>query len=185
MVIEHWLLALMMVLLPPSYVARGRHVAEAEIWEDYIDTTRNLSVVLQEEEPLFDGPFGRAKTATVLLALAKWETGFRNELSGDGGRSHCMLGIMTGIQGRIREGSGQELREDKQRCFRAGLRIARNSLRRCRGLMRFRLAAYASGSCSRGLEASSQRMRDAMRFWQMPLMANSFFEETDRLAEME
>lgn len=165
----------MLALLHPKDVAKWRHVDEAVIWNDYADTARHLAVVLNEEQPLFAGEFGRAKTAAVLISLAKWETGFRNELTGDGGRSHCMLSIMAGRTGRVREGSGQELRKDKALCFKAGLRIARQSFGACRGKMMHKLAAYASGSCTRGLSASKIRMIDVLKLWKYPQLSNEIF----------
>jgi hypothetical protein len=172
--IEVWIFGLMLMLLPPQYRARVDKVPLAETWADYVETAAALSIVVTEEEPLFRGPYGRAKTAIVLLSLARHESAFRNNSMGDVGRSHCLMAVMTGVKGRVQEGTGEDLRWDKIACFRAGLRIARQSFRACRyGRPEHRLAAYASGSCNRGLKASESRLGAAMALWRdEPLPSN-------------
>lgn len=165
--LQAWIFSMMVVLLDPSAKARARRVDVYDIWADYADTALCLADVVSSEESLFVGEKGKAKTAALLLSIARSETGFTNDISGDGGRSHCMMAIMTGRKGRVLEGTSEELLSDKRLCFRAGLRVARLSFRVCsRNPLLDRLSVYASGSCSRGHNESRKRMREAIRLWQ-------------------
>jgi hypothetical protein len=61
-----------------------------------------------------------------------------------------MMQIRLGRGETTAEGwTWQELVADREKCFRAGLRIARRSFSACRSLpIEHRLSAYATGSCS-------------------------------------
>lgn len=93
----------------------------------------------------------------LLLAIASLESGFRAEVDdgrekGDGGRA-CTLWQL--------QGEGCPVRRD---AARIALRKVRQSFAACRGnAPADRLAAYASGSCDRGLEASRNRIALARR----------------------
>jgi len=147
------------------------------------------------EPPLFSGPNGRAKTMATLLAIASWESGFRRDVDlglgpaarGDGGRSHCMMQIQLSTvdpstkrtkmrvvmdgdgwkfayDGKTGWG-GEDLVQDRQKCFRAGLHMARVSFRACSGLpVAERLSVYASGNCTAGRAASALRMNRAIKW---------------------
>jgi len=61
--------------------------------------------------------------------------------------------------------SGQDLVDDRELCFSAGLRIVHNSFSACSKLpVLERLSAYASGNCDDGHEASRKRVGTAMRW---------------------
>ena len=56
--------------------------------------------------------------------------------------------------------TGRELVQDRKNCIRAGLHMLHGS--RCGGPVQDWLRAYASGSCSKGAEASARRMKLAI-----------------------
>lgn len=136
---------------------------------------------------------GRSRSVAVMLGIMYHESNFYRHIDagwkkGDSGRSWCMMQVWAGRAPRktgnwnyvhdrppywgdpeheIREGySGPELVSNRKLCLKEGLRIARWSFRKCgnRGPLE-KLRVYASGSCSKGGEASRARMGTAERFW--------------------
>lgn len=152
-----------------------------------------LSVAFDPQEaPLFKGPYGRMRTAALILAVARSESGFRKDVDfglgphskGDGGQSWCLMQVKLGmaVKGRTKlrlsmqkEGvkyntddsswGGEDLISDRQKCFRAGLHIMRNSFLFCAHLpVEERLSSYTSGSCDNGKDSSKVRVGSAMRW---------------------
>jgi len=105
---------------------------------------------------------------------------------GDSGRSWCLAQVMMGkaeADGKTRTRvvvgengglrfvndpsketgwGGEDLVEDRTKCFRVALRLARMSFASCASLpVRDRLSMYASGSCSAGSQASRSRVGQA------------------------
>jgi hypothetical protein len=142
-----------------------------------------------QESPIFHGSRGRIRTAIVLYAVISYESAFRLDVDtgegpmskGDGGASWCLnqvnLGkkdkngntpnrIIVNIGGGYKftnkpdEGwGGQDLVNDRQKCFHAALAILRSSFAACSSLpIESRLNQYASGHCDKGEEASRLRM---------------------------
>ena len=142
-----------------------------------------------QEKPIFHGSRGRIRTAMVLYAVISYESAFRKDVDtgegpmakGDGGKSWCLnqvnLGkkngvgntpyrIIVNIGGSYKittnpnEGwSGQDLVDDRQKCFHAALAVLRSSFASCSSLpIEKRLDQYASGHCDQGEEASQRRM---------------------------
>jgi hypothetical protein len=181
--LEAWIFTMMISILSPATKAKARHLDPYDVWADYADTAFCMADVLRTEPLLFRGDGAEIKTAAVLLAIAKHETAFTNDISGDGGRSHCMMAIMTGRTGRVREGTGEQLKHDKYACIQAGLRVARTSFRVCsRNPLLERLNVYASGSCDRGRLPSRNRMAEAVRLWNAtPPLPDSYEDENERL----
>jgi hypothetical protein len=149
-------------------VARYRSIAS-----DALDVAYDES-----EAPLFGGAEWRARadTALMLLAVALKESGFRKDVDtglgkmakGDGGRSVCLMQINVGtgtvpVDGVIGTWGADTLLQDRKNCFRAALHLMRRSFRQCQGGSDLRLAAYASGSCDKGHQASQNRMRAFLR----------------------
>lgn len=108
---------------------------------------------------------------------------------GDSGRSWCLAQVMMGkaeADGRTRtrvvvgdDGSlrfvkdssketgwgGEDLVQDRTKCFRVALRLARMSFASCSGLpVQDRLSMYASGSCDAGSQASRRRVGRAQKW---------------------
>jgi len=158
----------------------------AEIADALIGAAYDPEVV-----PLFPGKQGRMRTMALVLSIAYHESGFRRDVDlgygrarlarggwNDYGRSWCMLQINLGRTQAVREGlvseesasvtaqgwHGSELLADRGKCFRAGIEVLRGAMGACgRNELRHRLAAYASGTCDRGLSASEARMRNAIK----------------------
>lgn len=110
---------------------------------------------------------------------------------GDRGRSWCMMQIMLGTpdpkvgstKSRVfltqdsfkivqpndprwaSAYSGADLVQDRQKCFRTGLHLLRNSFRACRSLsVEDRLGVYGSGRCQAGWQPGRYRVRKAQRW---------------------
>lgn len=133
--------------------------------------------LVREEE------YARAKTALLLLAVASYESGFLRGVDlglgkkgrGDYGRSHCMMqinlgrnrtdtSVLTKLIGE--EWSGNDLVEDRVKCFTAGHVLISKSLNACRQLpFHHRLAAYASGSCEGGHQESRLRLTRGINWY--------------------
>jgi hypothetical protein len=143
------------------------------------------------EPPLFSGPQGRYRTMALMLAVADFESGFRKDVDtgvgsnakGDGGQSWCLeqvrLGAASGGRTYTRvvlndrgisfvfDGTGiggEDLVSDRKKCLRVALHMMRMSFDACQGAVEGKLSQYASGSCDRGWEASSRRVKKAAKW---------------------
>lgn len=142
-----------------------------------------------QESPLFAGPQGRLRTFAAMMATASYESHFRQdvdtgEMRGDSGKSWCLMQIQlgnpnplthrTGHRVVLRDDiwshsfdgqtgwGGEDLVQDRQKCFRVALHMMRASMRYCRNLpLAERLSIYTSGNCHDGRAASRIRMRRA------------------------
>lgn len=97
--------------------------------------------------------------ATLLLSIASYESGFRDDVRGDNGKAYCLLQIHTG-PGLIVDGDrfaysskgwhGKDLVRDRKKCFRAGFAMIAESARRCSKYGdEASLSVYTSGRCLR------------------------------------
>lgn len=129
-----WILALIVSLAPPG-MTPWRESEAAEL-ERYTEIATDIEAVA-----------GNAREGALLVAIAYHESGFRLDVDslatrGDGGRA-CGLWQLQAACGTRREQAAEALRK------------ARQSMRACRARpFRDRLAAYASGSCDRGIPES-------------------------------
>jgi hypothetical protein len=166
-----------------------------------------------QEKPIFHGSRGRIRTAMVLYAVITYESGFRKDVDigegpmskGDGGASWCMNQVKLGKKDQVgntptriivnigggfkittkpNEGwSGQDLVDDRQKCFHAALAILRSSFASCSSFpIENRLNQYASGHCDQGEEKSQVRMGLALR-WMARKMPK--FKDEDVMAWLE
>lgn len=138
-----WLLALILTYRPdpnPADAARYASIAE------------DIAAVIDEIRP----PQPESLALTT-LAIAIHESGLRAEVD-DGrvrgnGTDVCLMQIRTNKR------RADELAADRRECLRVGMRIARGSLSACSSSPWVdRLAAYASGRCDAGREASREIM---------------------------
>ncbi len=188
-----WVMSL--ILASAVLPVPGRWEGEAERSARYRAIAEDVLAVAYDpqERPAFDGPLGRAKSASVMLAVASFESGFRRDVDlgegpdGGNGPAWCLMQIELGRKGRkgktpLRialddDGSyrftrnpgegygGEDLVKDRRACLRVGLRLIRSSLNACRYLpVHERLSAYASGSCDRGKQASRTRLGRGYRW---------------------
>ena len=126
-----------------------------------------------DEAPLFAGDDGRLKTATLMLAMSRFESTWRRDVDlgigprarGGGGRYWCLMQI--GVpRGKTPEGwTGRDLVESRDRCFRRALHILQRGKRVCRkhGGTSF-VNHYASGYCDRAKKPVKKRV-DLMKQW--------------------
>lgn len=125
------------------------------------------------EAPVYRGPFGRVRTAGLVVAVAWMESGFARDVDlgpcapgrvragqCDHGRSASMWQIKVG-RGRTREGWTQaDLFADRRKAIRAALRGLRSSFGLCKHLEEeLRLTAYGTGTCAVPLERSRPYVR--------------------------
>jgi hypothetical protein len=151
--------------------------AHAEPVEDtmarYESIARDAAMVAYDdaEQPLFDGPDGRARTALLMLSIASFESSYQHAVDigagrGDHGTSYCLMQIRVG-EGTTREGwTGRQLVTDRTKCFRAALHILHGSFNVCHNLpMEDRMSAYATGRCLENTRASRVRVGRAQAWW--------------------
>ena len=139
-----WLLQAMVALAPPGLVPT-RETAEA-------GHARYATIVADMESVLTEA-HGTDGEAAMLLAIAYHESGLRADVDAGttrgGGLDVCLLQI------RASKLEADELARDRRACLRKGLRLARGSIRACaKNPREEQLAAYASGSCTRGAKES-------------------------------
>jgi hypothetical protein len=132
-----WLVALMIAAVPPGKVP-ARETAEAGL-ERYQAIAADVATVTRSP-----------RTAALLVAVAVHESGLRLDVDtgatlGDAGRARGLWQL---------QGVPADLTRAQQAAV-ALERIQRSHKACSANLERFRLAAYASGSCSRGFPESA------------------------------
>lgn len=133
----------------------------AETQERYRQIALDVVEVVQEQDPLFTGPDGRIQTAALLTSIMWYESRFEKSVEVGRLRSPnaCLMQINVGRRKTLEGWTAQDLRQDRHKCLRAGLRIARSSFSACKNLPRADwLRAYVSGSCGKGAQGSHLRM---------------------------
>jgi hypothetical protein len=157
MQIINWLVAAMFAWTPAHEVDRAR----------YTEIASDLAAVVYDpdEQPLFSGDDGRAKTALLLASIAAHESTFREDVEngksrGDGGTSWCFMQLHIGSGKTVEGWSGADVTSDRRLCFRAGLHVARESFRMCKAFPVIeKLSAYASGQCGRSAPSRAMMSR--------------------------
>lgn len=158
-----WLVSAMLRWTLPETQHEAATARYTEIAQDAVDVAFD-----PEEPPLFKGPNGKIETVALMLSIASYESSFsedvdRGVMRGDGGRSWCLMQInvgkdrvlMTGdvyARGRDLGWSGPDLVEERQRCFRTGLHMMRESFRICRDL-----SLYTTGRCVKDEQTAKWR----------------------------
>lgn len=84
----------------------------------------------------------RQKLGRLLVAWSYWESSWKHDALGDGGRSCGIMQVMPRTGGK----SCEQIRTSAVSGFRAGLGVIRSLNKLCGGL-RPALGAYASGKC--------------------------------------
>lgn len=141
-VIAAWLMSMMMSLVPRGYTAEGfKHFQAQESTDDtkarYESIVEDLTEVVFDpaEKPVYGEAKGRQRTAVLMLSIAFWESSYRKDVDtgigkyakGDYGTSFCIMQVRVG-SGKTAEGwSGQDLIDDRKKCFRAALHLIHNS----------------------------------------------------------
>lgn len=191
-----WLVAFMTQFAPPGRPTWVPEAKETKIEAEarYESIAQDIQTVISEEEPLFKGPQGRIKTASVILSIMFHESGFRKDVDlgagkqakGDGGNSVCMMQLNIG-KGRtfswntkklrpalpadppdeVMEGwTAKDVLADRKKCIRAGYRIIKLSFGATSGLPALEwLRVYASGRSDAGSKESRSRMGLALKYF--------------------
>ncbi len=163
-----YLLAAMLSWLPSGWLAR-----QGQGEEQRLRSIAESNAEVAEESPVFAGEDGAARTALLMVAIERDESGgYRKDVDlfeasgrGDGGVSWGLLQV------QLRKGLRCIDRED---CLRLGREAVRESLRWCAkvGLPVLEgLSAFAGGRCDRdpaheGMRAASRRRYGrAQRWW--------------------
>lgn len=172
-----WMLAIMMTSVPPGKSRRPKEAQETaeEGKARYAAIAHAIAKVSldKSESPLFDDKDGRRKTATLMLAMSRFESTWRRDVDlgigprarGGGGRYWCLMQIAV-PKGKTPEGwTGRDLVESRERCFRRALHILQRGKRVCKkvGGTSF-VNHYASGYCDRAKGPVKKRV-DLMRRW--------------------
>lgn len=164
-----WLLGVMLAATPPGKSRFPAESVESEAdgrarYEQIAGALAEIALD-PEEKPVFDGARGRERTAALVLAIARHESGFRRDVdlglarhANGGGPYFCMMQVS--VKGRTPEGwTGADLTSDRRRCFRAGLHILQHARGSCRAEgPEAWLRLYTGGTCDRGRQAAEQRM---------------------------
>lgn len=189
-----WMLQAMTAWSPvdrPHYLPAAQETAEeARVRYEQIATAIVDAAFDPAEAPLIPGKRGRIFTATAMMSLFFFESGYRKDIDlgigkesrGDFGRSWCMgqhnLGkrmvpdpehegkYIEDSASRTPEGwSGRDLVQDRAKCARATLHAMRVSFGSCGGSpLEERLTTYATGICRVSSTATEeQRARDEKR----------------------
>ncbi len=187
-----WIIAFLIAKVPPGQPQYGGLIETQQETEiRYESVAEDLAEVIANEPSFYAGDYGLARTATVMLSVAFFESGFsakvdRGLLRGDGGRSVCLMQVNVG-KGRtsawnkttgkwaspaddpadvVLGWNADELIADRKRCFLAAHRLMRSSIASCSRLGALEgLRAYASGTCKDGSDASRRRMSVAVRWF--------------------
>lgn len=213
---KEWIKGIIVKAAPPgrpTYIEHAKETKEDAL-ERYDGIARSLVAVVYDPDtkPLFSGSSGRSRTASILLGVMFWETGFRRDVDlgegklsrGDQGKSWCLMQLNIGSNrtaswnvvkkrfalpadpaDQVREGfTGPELVLDRTVCISEGYKALKGSFGACRKLpLEHRLASYASGSCDKGWQKSSERIGSGIR-WFARTRADRVFKDADVVAEI-
>lgn len=176
----HWLVAAMLSWVLPHAPAlhEAQRARYTEIAQDAMAVAFDKS-----EAPLFVGPLGREKTATLMLAIASFESGFdkgvdAGTVQGDSGKSWCLMQVQLSTRDKDgktstrmnfkddvyeyvydkTKGYGGEDLSDRKLCFRMALHIMRASYKRCGDL-----SGYTAGVCLKDEPKAMNRLGRARR----------------------
>lgn len=191
-----WMVAFITQFSPPGRPTFVPEAKESKIEAEarYESIAQDIQTVVSEEEPLFKGPQGRIKTASVILSIMYHESGFRKDVDlgvgklskGDGGKSVCMMQLNIG-DGRtfswntkknrvalpadpkdeVSQGwTAKEILADRKKCIRAGYRIMKLSFAATSAMPPVEwLRVYASGKSDAGSKESRSRMGLALKYF--------------------
>jgi hypothetical protein len=171
-----YLLGIMLTTAPPGRTSPASAVETPDEGRArYAEIAKSIADVVLDpaEQPIFYGASARQQTAALLLSISYFESGWRRDVDlglgsqarGDSGNSWCLMQISVGRNG-IGGLSGPDLVASRERCVRTGLRIVRHAVNSCRHRPMLQwLDAYASGTCERGMQASTRRMEKAIQWF--------------------
>lgn len=138
-------------------------------WSDTYEKTAEAIARVSESEPLFAvDDRGEERTATLLVALAWYESRFKPSAKSKNGRWYCLYQVDKSYFAEP-----EKALSDQEMCTRTAVKLLRKSLELCKGRApEDRLAQYTSGQCDRGGLESRYRMflaRKLLKEHPMPL----------------
>lgn len=124
-------------------------------WSSTYEKTAEAIARVSESEPLFDvDDHGEERTATLLVAIAWYESRLDPGARSKNGRWYCLYQLDKSYLP-----DAQKALTDPEMCTRAAVKILRKSLSMCKARpQNERLAAFMSGRCDRGGAGSRYRM---------------------------
>lgn len=124
-------------------------------WSDTYARTAEAIAKVAESDPLFASEAdGAARTATVLVSLAWYESHFKPDARSKDGKTLCLYQVQ-----RSSFDDPKEALKDPELCTRAAMKLLHRSLGECKTRHADeRLALYMSGQCDRGGQESRYRM---------------------------
>jgi hypothetical protein len=143
--------------IPISWVVELLAALEpAAPWQGTYEKTAEAIVHVAESEPLFAvEDRGEERTASLLVALAWFESRLKPNAKSKNGRWYCLYQIDKSYLGPEPE----KALTDPEMCTRVAVRIIKRSLSECRARpLQERLAIFMSGVCDRGGPESRYRM---------------------------
>ncbi len=142
--LESWILGAMLSISPPDKIAPIKNTETVdEMKVRYADIAKDLAEVIDASTPLYKGADAKEKTASIMLATGKYESGDWDKRvddgtrRGDGGASWCLMQIHLGDRNvyfgtdEMKTWKGKDLISDRKKCFTAGMEVLRMSLRAC------------------------------------------------------
>lgn len=121
-------------------------------WRGTYERTAEAIVRVSDAEPLFEEQ-GPARTATLLVALAWYESRLKPDAKSANGQWYCLYQI-----DKHWLPDPKKALEDPETCTRAAVKLLRESLAKCaKNAKDDRLALYMSGKCDQGLAESRYR----------------------------
>ncbi|MCW5836843.1 MAG: transglycosylase SLT domain-containing protein [Labilithrix sp.] len=124
-------------------------------WSDTYEKTAEAIARVSESEPLFAADDrGEERTATLLVAIAWYESRLKPSARSKNGRWYCLYQLDKSYLP-----NAEKALSDPEMCTRAAVKILRKSLAMCKARPpNERLAAFMSGQCDRGGAESRYRM---------------------------
>ena len=124
-------------------------------WSNTYEKTAEAIARVSESEPLFPvEERGEERTATLLVAIAWYESRLKPSAMSKNGRWYCLYQLDKSYLP-----DAKKALSDPEMCTRAAVKILRKSLSMCKSRAPDeRLAAFMSGQCDRGGVQSRYRM---------------------------
>jgi hypothetical protein len=122
-------------------------------WSPTFEKTAEAIVKVSDAEPLFKEQ-GEERTASLLVALAWYESRLKPDARSKDGKNYCLYQIDKGALPDAKRSL-----EDPEMCTRTAVKMLRQSLETCKSRAPDdRLAMFVSGHCDRGGPESRYRM---------------------------
>jgi len=163
-----WVFSAILALAPSNDYTK-KFESELEMKSRYQDIADDLVDAIHDSPPIFKGHRADLDTAALLVAIAKFESGFRKDIDngtvkGDSGRSVCLMQINLG-NSKVRVGDDEmrswfakDILLDRKKCFMVAIETIRESMRACKAYKGSDvLSMYTTGSCKKNEKYASHR----------------------------